>query len=115
MRVRSMVLALMLVPVTAGAAELIPPGDLKSTFFDGKPIHSTTAKGRVGGEVVVTADGKVTRTGRRGPVTGTWRMSDDGFCMTLGQAKRESCYIAVRDGTAVTVIRAGAGSFTWTR
>ena len=115
MLVRTVALALALVPMTAGAAELVSPNDLAAGWFNGKTITSTNEHGR-STKLTFAADGKVTLEGRGGKDRqGTWHKTSDGFCMTLGQAKRESCYIAVRDGTAVKVIRAGAGSFTWTR
>jgi hypothetical protein len=113
MRVRTVALALALVPVTAGAAELVPPSDLAASWFNGKTITSTNEKGR-STKLTFAADGKVTLQDRRGKTQqGTWHTSADGFCMTTAKAKRESCYIAIKDGDAIKVIRAGRNDFTW--
>lgn len=115
MRVRTIVLALLLVPVTAGAAELVTPQDFKSGYFDGKPVTSTDARGHKS-TFVFTVDGKVTRKTERGRTTdGTWTLSDTGFCMKIGNAKRESCYIAVKDTGGIKVLHISRGAFEWTR
>ena len=116
MRVHAVVLALTLVPVTAGAAELVAPQTLKASYFDGKAITSTDGHGRKS-IFTFSADGKVTRKTTRGLASeGTWTLSADGFCMKLGKAKRDSCYIAVKgsDG-GIRVMPTGKNSFAWTR
>lgn len=103
--------------VPVAAAELIQPGELQKSYFDGKPFQTKGARGP-GATFTFSADGKVSRKsgGTRGTVTeGTWKLSDTGFCMKIGKAKNESCYIAIRDGAAVRVTRVGATAFTWTR
>ncbi|HVV94586.1 MAG TPA: hypothetical protein VHD15_14330 [Hyphomicrobiales bacterium] len=112
MLVRTVALALALVPVTAGAAELVAPSDLAAGWFNGKTITSTNSRGQ-STSLMFTADGKVGLKDRQGKgQQGVWRKTADGFCMKLANAKRESCYIAIRQGDAVRVIRAG-GAFTW--
>jgi hypothetical protein len=115
MRLRTVVLALLLVPVTAGAAELLSPQDLKSSYFDGKPVTSTDARGHKS-TFVFTADGKVTRTSGHGRTSdGTWTLSDTGFCMKIDKAKRDSCYIAVKDAGGLKVLHLSRSAFQWTR
>ncbi|MDX6805033.1 hypothetical protein [Terrihabitans rhizophilus] len=98
------------------AVELVPPQDLGRTMFDGKPITSADAKGRTS-EMAFAEGGKLTRKTSAGRVTeGVWRLSDDGFCMKLGEAKRESCYLVLKqnDGKLMAVKQSGQ-PFTWTR
>ncbi|MFC7052371.1 hypothetical protein ACFQI3_06680 [Hansschlegelia quercus] len=102
---------------SAAAAELIGPKELEAGWFDGRTISTTGPRGGKS-QFVFAKDGKVTRTGGRAGSSGdgTWRLDDDGFCMKLGQAKRESCYLAMKDGDgALKVIRRSGGAFTWTR
>jgi len=105
----------MLVPVTAGAAELVSPQTLKSSYFDGKAVTSTDARGHKS-TFTFGVDGKVTRKTERGRTTeGNWTLSDDGFCMKMGNAKRPSCYVAVKNNSgAVKVLHTSTKGFTWT-
>jgi hypothetical protein len=112
MLVRTVALALALVPMTAGAAELVSPNDLAAGWFNGKTITSTNEHGR-STKLTFAADGKVTLEGRGGKDRqGTWHKTSDGFCMKIADAKRESCFIAIKQGDALRVVRAGA-PFTW--
>jgi YD repeat-containing protein len=102
--------------VPALSVELVPPQDLGRTVFDGKPITSSDARGRTS-EMAFAEGGKLTRKTSAGRVTeGVWRLSDDGFCMKLGDAKRESCYLVLKgnDGKLMAVKHSGQ-PFTWTR
>ncbi|MET0313650.1 MAG: hypothetical protein ABW275_04595 [Hansschlegelia sp.] len=102
---------------TAGAAELVGPQELQSRWFDGKSIATVGPRGGKS-DLAFSRDGKIQRTGGRAgsPGDGTWRLDDDGFCMKLGQAKQESCYLALRqqDGS-LRVMRRSGGAFAWTR
>jgi hypothetical protein len=101
---------------TALAAELVGPQALKRDWFDGRAVSTVGPRGGKT-EFAFKPDGTLTRTGGRqgSAADGTWRLDEDGFCMTLGQAKRESCYLAVRgDGGSLRVMRK-SGAFVWTR
>lgn len=103
--------------VAAEAAELIAPKALQSGWFDGRTISTTGPRGGTSA-FTFSADGKVVRVGGRStaPTQGTWRLDDDGFCMTLGEAKRESCYLAIKtDEGGLKVVRRSGGAFVWTR
>jgi hypothetical protein len=106
-----------LVPSLAGvaiAAELVPPTLLDTNFFDAKPITTTDARGRVS-KIVFTPGGTLTRTSATGQESqGTWRLSEDGFCMQAASAKRESCYVVVKrdDGKFAAMKRSGQ-PFIW--
>lgn len=96
------------------AAELVPPTALSASFFDAKPITTTDAKGRTS-QLTFTPGGTLTRTTSAGKASeGTWRLSEDGFCMQVGKAKRESCYVVLKrdDGKFSAMKRAGQ-PFTW--
>ena len=115
---RSLFIAAALLPL-AGAAlavELVAPTALTTTFFDSKPITTTDAKGRAS-QLTFTPNGTLTRTTAAGKASeGTWRLSEDGFCMQLAPAKRESCYVVLKrdDGKFSALKRAGE-PFTWER
>ena len=112
-----MLFAAALMPTLAGAAiaaELVPPSLLDTQFFNSKPITTTDAKGRVS-RIAFTPGGTLTRTSSSGKESqGTWRLSEDGFCMQAAAAKRESCYIVVKrdDGTFAAMKRSGQ-PFIW--
>jgi hypothetical protein len=102
--------------IAANAAELVAPALLDTTFFDAKPITTTDAKGRVS-QIVFTPGGTLNRTSSSGKASeGKWRLSDDGFCMQVGEAKRESCYVVVKrdDGQFAAMKRSGE-PFIWTK
>jgi hypothetical protein len=98
------------------AVELVTPADLGRDMFDAKPIKSTDAKGRVS-EMTFAPGGKLSRKTASGRVSeGTWRLSDEGFCMKLANAKREGCYLVVRgEGGKLTALKQSGQPFTWSR
>lgn len=98
------------------AAELIGPQALKRDWLDGRAVSTVGPRGGKS-EFAFRPDGTLTRTGgRQGAADGgKWRLDEEGFCMTLGEAKQESCYVAIRsEGGAIRVMRR-SGAFTWTR
>jgi hypothetical protein len=100
--------------LAANAAELVAPALLDTTFFDSKPITATDGKGRVS-QITFTPGGALSRTAANGKESeGTWRLSEDGFCMQIGEAKRESCYVVVKrdDGKFAAMKRSGQ-PFIW--
>lgn len=102
--------------VQASAAELIGPQALKRDWLDGRTVSTVGPRGGKS-DFAFRPDGTLTRTsGRQGAAgEGKWRLDDEGFCMTLGQAKQESCYVAIKgDAGAIRVMRRSA-AFTWTR
>ncbi len=103
------------VAAPAFAVELVQPADLGRSLFDAKPITTTDSKGR-SSQLTFAPGGTLTRDRGGKSSEGKWRLSDDGFCMQLGQAKRESCYIVLKqeDGRFSALKRAGE-PFTWTR
>lgn len=108
------VLLFLAAPVSA--AELVAPATLNSAFFDSRPIATTDARGRIS-QMVFTPDGTVKRKTASGRESeGVWRLSDEGFCMQVGKAKRESCYIVLKrtDGTFSAMKQSGL-PFTWER
>ena len=116
-RAGAMAAGLSLAVGAAGAAELVSPQDLRTNWLDGRTVSTTGPRGGAS-TFAFAADGKVTRTGgRAGSATeGTWRVDDDGFCMKLGQARRESCYLAIKaDDGSLKVVRRQGAAFVWRR
>lgn len=111
--------ALLIAALSAGAAaaaEIVAPAELKAAWLDGRAVKTEGPRGGKS-EFVFRPDGTLTRTGARAGSAGegSWRMDDEGFCMTLRTAKRESCYVAIRaEGGAIRVMRR-SGAFVWTR
>ncbi|MFC3692730.1 hypothetical protein [Chenggangzhangella methanolivorans] len=100
----------------AMAMELVSPQSLKRDWLDGRAVTTVGPRGGKS-ELTFRNDGTLVRTGGRAGAAGegSWRLDDEGFCMTLGQAKRESCYVAIRgEGGAIRVMRR-TGAFVWTR
>lgn len=105
-----------LLAVAASASELVPAQTLKRDWLDGRTVTTTGPRGGKS-DFAFRADGTLTRTGGRGGAAagGTWRLDGEGFCMTLGEGKQESCYVALKgEGGAIRVLRR-TGAFTWTR
>lgn len=96
------------------AAELVQPATLGAAFFDSKPITTTDARGRTS-QLVFTPGGALTRTTSTGKASeGVWRLSEDGFCMQVGKAKRESCYVVLkRDDGKFSAMKRSGEPFTW--
>jgi hypothetical protein len=99
---------------SALAVELVPPTTLGTSFFNSMPITTTDAKGRTS-QISFTPGGTLTRTTATGRTSeGTWRLSEDGFCMQVGNAKRESCYVVLkRDDGKIATIRRSGEPFIW--
>lgn len=100
----------------AAAIELIAPQTLKRDWLDGRTVSTVGPRGGKS-TLAFRADGTLTRVGGRAGSSGDgkWRLDDEGFCMTLGERGRESCYVAMRgDGGSILVMRR-SGAFTWTR
>ena len=114
---RQMLFAAAFLPVAvpAFAVDIVQPADLGRAFFDARPITTTDTKGR-SSTLVFAPGGTLTRTTATGKESaGTWRLSDDGFCMQVGKAKRESCYVVLkRDDGTVSALRASQ-PFRWER
>jgi hypothetical protein len=113
---RSVLLAAVLAPfsVAALAVELVQPAALGKTFFDATPITTTDARGR-SSKLVFTPGGALTLTTSAGRASeGKWRLSEEGFCMQVGEAKRESCYVVLKqnDGRYSAMKRSGQ-PFVW--
>ena len=105
-----------LLTAAASAAELVPAPTLKREWLDGRTVTTVGPRGGKS-EFSFREDGTLTRTGGRAGAAGggTWRIDEAGFCMTLGEGKQESCYVALKgDGGAIQVLRR-TGAFTWTR
>lgn len=110
----SLLAALFVLP--AAAIELIAPQALKREWLDGRTVSTVGPRGGKSA-FAFRPDGTLTRTGGRpGSVgDGKWRLGEEGFCMTLGEGKQESCYVATRgEGSSIRVMRR-SGAFTWTR
>lgn len=100
----------------ASAAEIVAPAELKAAWLDGKAVKTMGPRGGTS-EFTFRSDGTLTRTGgRAGSASdGSWRLDEEGFCMTLGQAKRESCYVAIRGDDGSLRVMRRSGAFVWRR
>lgn len=116
MRVALIVLCVALSAGAASAAEIVAPAELKAAWLDGKAVKTAGPRGGKS-EITFRADGTLTRAGgRAGSASeGSWRMDEEGFCMTLGTAKRESCYVAIRGENGAIRVMRRSGAFVWTR
>ena len=85
------------VPLTALAAAALTPREIGATFATGTPFSSTTPSG-TSYSIVLKSDGSASRTPSRSKtaITGTWRLSTDGYCSTWGKSA-ENCYRVEKD------------------
>lgn len=96
------------------AAESVPPATLSAAFFDSTPIATTDARGRTS-HLIFAPDGSLKRINAAGRESeGVWRLSDEGFCMQVGTAKRESCYIVLkREDGKFSALKQSGKPFVW--
>lgn len=100
---------------TVMAGELVTPRDLAEGFFDGRTIRSTDGRGRTA-ELAFARSGEVVLRPQSGePRAGSWRLSDEGFCMNLGGRDRWSCYVVLRNADGGLRALATEDGFAWTR
>jgi len=94
-----------LVPAFA-AADKVSPDDIKKIFGTGKPF---TAQAPSGSTLTLTLspDGsaKAASKGKKKGETGTWRVSDSGYCSTWGKGS-EKCYTIQKNGDKYDVVNA---------
>jgi hypothetical protein len=104
----------------AGAAPgaKLPPDEIQTTFFDGKPFTSSTPQ-NIKYTMVFTADGKMTRAplGKAGVKgEGTWKLSKDGFCTTWKTSTLANCFELVSAGDNKWSVMKGAAMIgTWSK
>ncbi len=113
--------AVLVTGVAAGAAPAAPavvaPADIQATFFTGTPFTAATPS-NTKFKMVFTADGKTTRTpvakgGAKG--SGTWKLSNDGFCTTWGKAS-ENCFRLMTAGdNKWSVMKGNSVVATWSK
>lgn len=90
-------LALMLIPVGA-QAQAVGPQEIQQTWV-GKPLSGSTGSGR-GFTMTLAADGVISISGEAANDTGTWRLSEAGYCTTWKtiRAGQERCFMVRRLG-----------------
>ena len=106
--------ALFCFPLQAMAAAALTPAEIQATFATGTPFSSTTTSGTAY-SIVLKTDGTASRTPRRSktPITGTWRLSKDGYCSTWGKSA-ENCYRVERGAARYKVLdRSGSTVAYW--
>ena len=110
-------LGLALAAGPSGAATLLTPSEIQSTFFDGKPFTAATPS-NIRFTMTFAADGKVTRdpVGKSGiKGTGTWKLSKDGFC-TAWKGSKPACFTLVVAGpNKWNVMRGPAVMASWSK
>src|SRR5689334_22954242 len=102
--------ALQLAVLSAAAADnKVSPQDIKATFGTGKPFAAAAPSGST---LMLTfnTDGsaKAIPTGKKKGETGTWRVSDTGYCTTWGKGT-EKCYTVQKIGDRYDVLNAKGG------
>src|SRR5687767_1254297 len=83
----------------SSAATRLPPAEIQSTFFTGKPFTASTPS-KIQFTMIFTPDGKVTRepVGKSGVKgQGSWKLSKEGFCTTW-KGSKASCFTLVAAG-----------------
>ena len=103
----------------AGAAPgaKLPPDEIQTTFFDGKPFTSSTPQ-NIKFTMVFTADGKMTRAplGKAGVKgEGTWKLSKDGFCSTWKGSKPNCFQVRANGANKWSVIAGTQAVATWSK
>ena len=93
-------------PVIAAAVTLTPD-EIKATFGTGKPFTATDTSGKAY-VLTLKPDGSALETpkGKKTATTGTWRVSDKGYCSKWGTAK-EHCHTVQKNGNRYDVLDAG--------
>ena len=98
------------------ASNVLSPDDIKATFGTGKPFSAVSTSG-VAYSFTFKSDGSALQVvkGKKKGTTGSWRVSDKGYCTTWGSG-REHCYTVEKNGNKYSVRDATAQLVsTWTR
>jgi hypothetical protein len=99
------------------AANPLSANDIAARFGTGAIISGTAIPGGMPYELRLAGDGTATMKllrGDRAVRTGTWQVSDSGYCATWGTAG-ERCFSVVRNGRAFDLIdAAGKVVARWT-
>lgn len=92
------------VPSPILAAEKLAPDDIKQTFGTGKAFTSETPGGSILA-LTLSPDGtaKAVPKGKKSGQTGTWRVSDKGYCSTWAKST-EKCYTVQKNGDHYDVV-----------
>jgi uncharacterized membrane protein len=91
--------------------------DIKAQFGNGMPIKGVALPGNATYELTLATDGTATMKLRIETTarTGTWRVSDKGYCSKWGSAA-EHCYTIVPNGKMYDVVNsAGTVIAHWTK
>lgn len=103
---RTAVSALFLIAVIPAVAQERPvaPKEIQDTWV-GKTLHGTTANGAPA-TLKLQADGSASVSAGRTDDTGTWRLSENGYCTTWKhiRAGQERCFTVTRSDSKMTVL-----------
>lgn len=89
--------------------------DLRSRFFDGRPINARALGGGLF-TMVFHPDGRMERTAANGQTTnGRWRFLGDAYCSRWEGNSAEVCHTVVQEGQTVRVVRNTRAVATWSR
>ncbi len=93
----------------------VAPSEIKDTWV-GKELVGTTASGAAA-TMRLDADGKASISAGTTSDTGTWRLSDTGYCTTWSRirAGQERCFTVIRSGPSLRVFNPDgslSGQFT---
>jgi hypothetical protein len=103
--------------LAASPTAKLAPNDIQTTFFNGQAFTAATNT-NVKFKMTFTPDGKMTRVpagggGAKG--TGTWKLSNDGFCTTWKNAGA-NCFTVVSAGANKwSVLKGSTVMATWSK
>jgi hypothetical protein len=99
----AILLAAAVAPALA-AAIVLSPAEIKASFGTGKPFTAASTTGSKTYSFTLKPDGTAMRTakGSTAITSGTWRVSEKGYCSKWGSGT-ESCYTIEKDGKSFTV------------
>jgi len=105
---------LLATPALAAAGALLSPDEFKTTFATGKPFTATSPAGK-SYTLTLKPDGTAVRAAAAKPnakakpkgETGSWRVSDKGYCTTWGK-RPEHCYTVQKSGDGFDILGPGA-------
>jgi uncharacterized membrane protein len=102
-----LIAALLALPFAVQAQDKpLTPAEIKAAWI-GKKLFARAANGNML-DLHMNSDGSAALTVGNFSDTGTWRLSDSGYCATWKRLRegKEACFTAVRRGSSVYILNA---------